>query len=102
MPILVSISLISGCTVVPGMSLPTSDKTVIKQDDYNFDISKFVNVFPLTPQLVAQLQPKAIIAQSNSALDKELQNYQYRVGVGDVLNVTVCDHPELTTPAGQY
>jgi len=102
MPLLVSAILMSGCTVLPGSNMSTFGKDVIKQQDADFDIDRMVNVYPLTPRLIEQLRPRPNVAQPNMSLDQELSNYQYRVGPGDVLSVTVWDHPELTTPAGQY
>ncbi|HEY0211783.1 polysaccharide export protein [Acerihabitans sp.] len=102
MPLLVSLSVLSGCTVFPGSNMTTRGKTVIKQDDSDFNIGNYVNIFAMTPALVDELRSKPIIAQNNVLLDRELQNYEYRIGVGDVLSVVVWDHPELTTPAGTY
>ncbi|SNY64072.1 polysaccharide export outer membrane protein [Enterobacter sp. CC120223-11] len=82
--------------------MSTFGKDVIKQQDADFNIDRMVNVYPLTPRLIEQLRPRPNVAQPNMSLDQELSNYQYRVGPGDVLSVTVWDHPELTTPAGQY
>lgn len=56
MPLLVSVTLISGCTVLPGSNMSTMGKDVIKQQDADFDLDKMVNVYPLTPRLIDQLR----------------------------------------------
>ncbi|UYA59595.1 Putative polysaccharide export protein YccZ precursor [Pectobacterium sp. F1-1] len=101
-PLVVSLALLSGCTIIPGSHLSTSGKEVIEQQDADFNIDKLVNVYPLTPYLIDKMRVKPLIAQTNPALERELQQYEYRIGIGDVIMVTVWDHPELTTPAGTY
>lgn len=92
---------LAGCTM-PGSHFDPSDKNIVGQPAE--DLSTQVNIYPLTPSYIKQLnsQRARALAQVNPELDSQIQNYEYRIGPGDVLNVTIWDHPELTIPAGSY
>ena len=59
-----------------------------------------VKIRPITPALIRSLQQPAPTAKNNEQLEQERKGYDYIVGIGDVLNITVWNHPELTIPAG--
>lgn len=95
-------ALASGCTVIPGSHIPTGSSTWFGEDKYEpVDISELVDVYPVTPEvladLLAQPDPKPVL---NNELEQALAEYDYVVNQGDVLNITVWDHPELTIPQG--
>ena len=94
---------LAGCTI-PGATLPTSNKNQVWNADDSDTLSPRVNVYPLTPNLINELKLNQITpsSQVNLGLEEELSDYQYHIGTGDVLNVTIWDHPELTIPAGSY
>ena len=94
------LTALTGCTVTPGVYMSTSGKNVVDTGDR--DISKFVDIYPISPKLLDEMYVAPVIAKPNPTLEKQLSTYEYRVGVGDVLTITVWDHPELTIPAGSY
>ncbi|WOB99676.1 MULTISPECIES: polysaccharide export protein [unclassified Providencia] len=92
--------LLTGCTVTPGAYMSTSGKNVVDTGDR--DITKLVDIYPISPKLLDDMYTAPTIAKPNAQLEKQLTHYEYRVGAGDVLTITVWDHPELTIPAGSY
>jgi len=97
-------ALLVGCTT-PGTHLTTDDKNVIlpPKEQQATDISDVVNLYPLTAQTVSNYKSQTqSVSQANPELDVDIAKYEYKVGVGDILNITIWDHPELTIPAGSY
>ncbi|OBU18452.1 sugar transporter [Photobacterium aquimaris] len=95
-------STLAGCTV-PGSNLTLSGKHVVEvADGDSTNISDRVNVYPLTANTVNQYRIPKVKAEQNPRLEAELSHYEYHIGPGDILNVTIWDHPELTIPAGAY
>ena len=86
---------LTSCTVIPGAhisKLDTSDASFYKNND--------VDLIPITQDLINKMQSEEVKIESaiNRSLQDEMNNYTYLVGVGDVLNIIVWDHPELTIP----
>jgi len=80
-------TVITGCT---GQQMTRGDI-----QDSRF-IGGEVKMVPITAEVVSAPSPKAVVPQELLAFHGET----YKIQPGDTLIVTVWDHPELTTPAG--
>lgn len=95
--------LLAGCST-PGSHLSIDNKNVIEFDNNpESTLAEHINLYPLTAHTVGSFaHQQRFASQPNPGLDTQVANYEYRIGPGDILNVTVWDHPELTIPAGSY
>lgn len=95
LPLAVSAALLmSGCMLAPGQHLRRGDVSVDRPSE-----DGRLEMVQITPKLIAMDRA----TRAEATLPADLLEYQaqpYRIGVGDVLYVTVWDHPELTVPAG--
>ncbi|WP_283104592.1 polysaccharide export protein [Shewanella olleyana] len=96
--IVLTAALISGCAV-PGSHLTVDDEQTTSESEA---VNTKINVHPITPANIYTFKQNEISSTANPSLELQIQNYEYHVGVGDVLNITIWDHPELTIPAGSY
>jgi len=95
-------ALTSACSLAPGIHLKDAEVTERAHEQQGNDEFQIQVVSPYTIQKFAkeyQAEVAARQADPNAAL---LGSYQYKVAPHDILSVIVWDHPELTSPTGQY
>ncbi|MDQ7003168.1 MAG: polysaccharide biosynthesis/export family protein, partial [Ghiorsea sp.] len=99
--LLVAAVSISGCVLSPGMNMQSSQFEVadVGKDDFR----EGVLIQPINSSLIRKKlssYQESIQTQLPAILESDMRDYQYKIKPQDVLQVTVWDHPELTTPAG--
>lgn len=87
---------LSGCVWAPGqhMRAPAAPAEGVRTVD-----DGRIELIPITPRLIA-MDRAARGARSLPAALAEYRPDDYRIGAGDLLYITVWEHPELTVPAG--
>lgn len=89
-----SLLALAGCAL-PGSSY-RAPAAYNAEDDSR--IANEVDLYKITPALVAKINQT--IQPNHTAKAAQLPDYEYRIGAGDVLNVIVWEHPELSIPQG--
>ena len=94
----------AACTVVPGSNMSRMNSVWFNDTPEDYTPAETeIRYIPINATLLANMNtPAAHQAALSSDLEQQLSDYQYRVGPGDVLTITVWEHPELTIPAGSF
>ena len=90
--LLAAVSL-TGCAIAPGMTMTEPAEVPDGQ---------VVRVTPITLDLVNEMDAAHDAQVREVAEQFVVPPVQYLIGPGDVLQITVWDHPELTIPAGSF
>lgn len=98
-----SIVALAGCSIMPGSHIKDAQSNWFndknEQADKQEDLSERIRIKPISGVFdVPELHE--IPPEIERSLTDTADYYDYVVGPGDVLNITVWDHPELTIPAG--
>lgn len=90
---------------IPGshLNLEAGEKPSVVE---NQELHSKVNLVPITPKLIVDLEESGKLVNTAShathteSLSSVSPDFKYKIGVGDILNIVVWDHPELTIPQG--
>ena len=106
---------VAACALVPGdqaynMREQSSVKLPVKSGGEVAPAN--VKVVPITAELIIQQEKNSMAAadqaeqtanqQARPVIANAPPMSDYKIGLGDVISVTVWDHPELTIPAGSF
>jgi len=85
--------LLTGCAMSPGMRMSPGEGT-----------GADVRLVPITASLIEAQHRASAEGKGAQPIPEQFreEDEPYRLGVGDILSITVWDHPELTIPAGEY
>jgi len=94
----------SACTIIPGSNMSSMNSRWFDDTPEDYTPATINTKFiPINATVLNHLNAdKGSSASSNDTLQQELKDYEYRIGPGDVLSITVWEHPELTIPAGSF
>jgi polysaccharide export outer membrane protein len=84
---------LQGCVIAPGMTM---------DEPAELPEGKMVRVQTLTMDLLNQLEATHKTEVRQVAEEFAVRREEYLIGPGDVIQVIVWDHPELTIPAGSF
>ena len=119
--LLAAVTALGGCTVIPGVSgsfMRDQSRLELPVSQGDERAPANVRITPITAELIIE-QFKASQGSADSrfrtgnaggqtatrngtAPELGLTHQDYQLGPGDIINVIVWDHPEITIPAGSY
>ena len=94
----------SACTVVPGSSMSRVNSLWFDDTPENYSpATTDIEYIPINATVLSHLATQSPALPSlNPALQDAIAAYEYRIAPGDVLTITVWEHPELTIPSGSF
>ena len=90
---LIAAAALQGCAIAPGMTM---------DEPAELPEGKVIRVQTLTMDLLNQLEARHQTEVRKLAEEFAVRHEEYLIGPGDILQVVVWDHPELTIPAGSF